>query len=174
MQSVPVTDAQPIDTFHFDVILKRPQERRLSNLMFAVHIKSFDSSIRSYPLLVPFGRSVLVKRNHLDAGRFLARPEWKKIRYTIGTAPKLGSFFLDALQLKSGGSFSQTDINKHRLTYQHLGKDSQTPYDDVVLKLIMPDKKPLTVTLNVTILESDTHLKVFLKHSEPLLHLWII
>jgi Cadherin-like len=90
----------------------------------------------------------------------LARGEWKKIRYTIATAPKLGSFFLDSVQLKSGSSFSQTDVNKQRLSYQHLGKEAQTPYDDVVFKLLMSDKKALSVTLNVTILESDTHLKV--------------
>ncbi|OQV11780.1 Chondroitin sulfate proteoglycan 4 [Hypsibius exemplaris] len=160
MQSIPITDAQSTDSFRFDVTLKRPQERRLSNLTYFINIKSFDSSFRSHPLLVPFGRSVLVKRAHLDATPFVAKGEWKKIRYTISTAPKLGSFFLDSIQLKAGGTFSQTDINKQRLSYQHLGKESQTPYDDVVFKLLVPDKKPLVVTLNVTIVESDTHLKV--------------
>ncbi|XP_055346418.1 chondroitin sulfate proteoglycan 4-like [Paramacrobiotus metropolitanus] len=166
MQSVPITNNQMVDSFHFDASLKNPQERKLRDLTFFINIKSSDSSIRSYPLLVPFGRSVLVKRLHLDATRFLPRGEWKKIRFALVTAPKLGAFFVDTTQLKTGGSFSQTDVNKHRLSYQHHGYESQVSMEEVTLRLTIPDRKPMTVTLNVTILESDTHLKVHVKETD--------
>lgn len=113
--SLPAAHTHPnTDRFYFSVRLTRPQPARLDNLMFEIKIRaSSDSSIRSSSLIVPSGSSVLLKRLHLDATRFMPRGEWKKIQYTVVATPKLGTLNLDSSNiLKTGSTFTQTDINK--------------------------------------------------------------
>lgn len=52
-----------------------------------------------------------------------------------------------------------------------MGKDSNTASDDIILRVLVADRKPITVPLNITILEPDSHLKAssYLSYSAQLL-----